>query len=110
MVMAHRAVITTVQLFARLGGKVIRGRVETDEDERPMLYTFSTCRDSIRTIPALQHDPRRMEDLDSSAEDHAADEWRYACMSRPYARPKPEAQERMSEGRRKATRRAGWRH
>jgi hypothetical protein len=22
-------------------------------------------------------------------EDHAADEWRYACMSRPYVRPKP---------------------
>ena len=22
-------------------------------------------------------------------EDHAADEWRYACMSRPYTRPKP---------------------
>ena len=49
-----------------------------------MLYTFSTCRDFIRTVPALQHDPDRPEDLDTAGEDHAADEARYACMSRPY--------------------------
>lgn len=54
------------------------------EDGQPMIYTFSTCRDSIRTIPALQHDATRPEDLDTDGEDHAADEWRYACMSRPY--------------------------
>lgn len=52
--------------------------------QRPMIYCFSTCLDSIRTIPALQHDKNRPEDLDSAMEDHAADEWRYACMSRPY--------------------------
>lgn len=40
------------------------------EDGVPMIYTFSTCADSIRTIPALQHDERRPEDLDTSAEDH----------------------------------------
>ena len=55
----------------------------------PMLYCFSTCRDSIRTIPVLQHDPNRAEDLDTNAEDHCADEWRYACMSRPWLRGKP---------------------
>ena len=48
-----------------------------------MIFTFDTCTDSIRTIPALQHDVNRAEDLDTDAEDHAADEWRYACMSRP---------------------------
>lgn len=37
MVMAHRAVITTVDLFKKLGGVVKRGKVETDADERPML-------------------------------------------------------------------------
>lgn len=56
-------------------------------DEHPMIFTFSTCKDSIRTIPALQHDRDRPEDLDTDGEDHAADEWRYACMSRPYVRP-----------------------
>ncbi len=50
----------------------------------PMIYCFDTCKDSIRTIPVLQHDPRRAEDLDTQQEDHAADEWRYACMSRPW--------------------------
>jgi hypothetical protein len=58
-----------------------------------MIVTFSTCADSIRTIPFLQHDPDKPEDLMTDSEDHAADEWRYACMSRPYVRtiekPKP---------------------
>lgn len=49
-----------------------------------LIFTFSTCTDSIRTIPVLQHDTNKPEDLDTAAEDHAADEWRYACMSRPH--------------------------
>jgi len=61
-----------------------------DGDIRPMLYMFDACREAIRTIPALQHDEARPEDLDTGAEDHVADEIRYACMSRPYARPKPD--------------------
>jgi ABC-type uncharacterized transport system substrate-binding protein len=48
-----------------------------------MIVTFHTCVDSIRTIPFLQHDPDRAEDIMTDSEDHAADEWRYACMSRP---------------------------
>jgi hypothetical protein len=56
------------------------------EDDEPMIYTFDTCLDSIRTIPMLQHDPNKPEDLDSDMEDHAADDWRYACMSRPFQR------------------------
>lgn len=68
-----------------LGGwDQMRARLKGDEDGRPMIYTFSTCIDSIRTIPALQHDPDKPEDLDTDGEDHAGDEWRYACMSRPW--------------------------
>lgn len=59
------------------------------EDDRPMLYVFSTCANFIRTVPALQHDPDRPEDLDTEGEDHAADEARYACMARPYLRKAP---------------------
>ena len=51
-----------------------------------MIYCFSTHAASIRTIPALQHYPARPEDVDTEFEDHAADEWRYACMSRPFVR------------------------
>ena len=68
-----------------LGGwDMMRNRMIGDGDGRPMIYCFSTCTDSIRTIPALQHDPDKPEDLDTNGEDHAADEWRYACMSRPW--------------------------
>ncbi len=63
------------------GWDMMRQRMESG-----MIYCFSTCVDSIRTIPVLQHDPKKAEDLDSSSEDHAADEWRYACMSRPWAK------------------------
>lgn len=60
-------------------------------DERPMLYFFETCYDSIRTIPALQHDPAKPEDLNTKMEDHSADETRYACMSNPWVMPTPDA-------------------
>lgn len=56
------------------------------EDGHPMVYVFKTCTDSIRTIPALQHDDKKPEDLDTDGEDHAADDWRYGHMSRPWTR------------------------
>lgn len=66
-----------------LGGwDQVRARLKGDE--RPMLYFFSTCTETIRTLPALQHDSARAEDVDSDSEDHAPDETRYACMSRPW--------------------------
>jgi hypothetical protein len=40
-------------------------------------------------VPVLQHDPERLDDLDTSAEDHIADETRYACLSRPLPAPPP---------------------
>ena len=60
------------------------------EDGEPMLVFFNTCIDSIRTIPALQHDERRPEDVDTDGDDHLADALRYALQSRPYIRPKPD--------------------
>lgn len=55
----------------------------------PMLYFLECCEDSIRTIPVLQHDESKMEDLDTEGEDHAADETRYAVMSRPWIKGAP---------------------
>ena len=71
------------------GWDQMRQRFIGDEAGRPMIFCFDTCADSIRTIPALQHDAANPEDVDTGGEDHAADEWRYACMSRPWARPRP---------------------
>lgn len=71
------------------GWDQLRARLRGDGD-RPGIYVFSTCVDAIRTIPALQHDTGRPEDVDTDGEDHAADEVRYACMSRPYVARKPD--------------------
>jgi hypothetical protein len=60
------------------------------QDGAPMLYVFNTCVDFIRTVPALQHDKNRPEDLDSSGEDHIADETRYVCLSRPWIAASPQ--------------------
>lgn len=70
------------------GWDQLRARLKGD-GEHPALFVFSTCKDFIRTIPVLQHDETRPEDLDTDMEDHAADEARYACMSRPYTPPLP---------------------
>ena len=58
-------------------------RMQFDENGYARLYVFSNCRAFIRTVPLLLYDAQRPEDLDSSLEDHAADEARYFCMSRP---------------------------
>lgn len=82
-----------------LGGwDALRARMVGDEDGRPMVVCFDTCRDSIRTIPALQHDPDKPEDLDTDGEDHAADEWRYMAMSRPWVKPAPKEPESSLRG------------
>ena len=64
-------------------------RLRFDENGKAMMYVFRKCTDFIRTIPLLQHSKTQPEDLDTEGEDHIADEWRYACMSRPYTPPLP---------------------
>lgn len=76
------------QLRARLKGKPLDIK-EVEEENLPgipMIYFMDCCLDTIRTLPALQHDPKRLEDALKTNEDHAPDETRYACMSRPYSR------------------------
>lgn len=76
------------QVGAVGGWDQVRGRL-VGIDGRPMLYSFSTCTALNRTLPALQHDDLRPEDVDSDGEDHAPDETRYVCMSRPWTAPSP---------------------
>lgn len=73
------------------GWDLLRARLEGGEDKFPMLYFFSTCTDTIRTLPALQHDEHRPEDVDTDGEDHAGDETRYACAARPWVRAEQKA-------------------
>ncbi|MGN1419212.1 MAG: phage terminase large subunit [Acutalibacteraceae bacterium] len=67
-------------------------RLHFDKNGYPMMYVFNNCKAFIRTIPLLMFSETNPEDLDTSLEDHVADEWRYFCMSRPIA-PRVEEQE-----------------
>ena len=68
----------------RLAGWMqVHYRLAFDENGFPMMYVFENCKAFIRTIPALQYDDHKVEDLDTDGEDHCADEVRYFCMSRP---------------------------
>jgi hypothetical protein len=90
---------------AMSGWDQMRARIVGD-GVTPTLFVFDTCRDFIRTVPVLQHDPMRLEDLDTNGEDHIADETRYACLSRrlsPRPPPSPRAPvDSWSQGRRVA--------
>ena len=69
-----------------LGGwDMLRQRLK-GENGIPMIYFMDCCTETIRTLPAQQRDEDNPEDIDTEGEDHAADETRYACMSRPYSR------------------------
>lgn len=58
-------------------------RLQFDSEGYPRMYVFENCRAFIRTVPLLSFSASNPEDLDTSGEDHAADEWRYFCMDRP---------------------------
>ncbi|MHB8511473.1 MAG: hypothetical protein ACYDCC_04780 [Actinomycetota bacterium] len=72
--------------------------------ECPKLHVFSTCENLIRTLPALPYDLRRVEDVDTKAEDHAADALRYLLMHLGTDvvfhsnQPKDKSQERALDG------------
>ena len=60
-------------------------RMAFDGEGYPMLYVFENCRAFIRTVPGLLYSGTAPEDVDTSQEDHVADESRYFCMMRPIA-------------------------
>ena len=65
------------------GWMQVHYRLAFDDNGFPMMYVFDNCKAFIRTIPALQYDDHKVEDLDTDGEDHVADEVRYFCMARP---------------------------
>ena len=65
------------------GWMQVHYRLAFDENGFPMMYIFKNCKAFIHTMPLLQYDEHKVEDLDTSQEDHVADEVRYFCMARP---------------------------
>ncbi len=97
-VLFRRADNKRVARLGALGGwDQVRARLK-GENGKPMLYFMENCTHAIRTLPALQHDSLRHEDVDTEAEDHAPDEIRYACMSRPYLPSNQPAKEPVFPG------------
>ena len=70
-------------------------RLQFDENGYSRMYVFSNCKAFIRTIPTLIYDEHKPEDLDTELEDHVADDWRYAAMSRPVAPLRPVAPKKI---------------
>ncbi len=94
----HPADNKRVSRAGAMGGwDMMRARIKGD-GLSPRLFVFNICKDFLRTIPTLQHDQNRSEDLDTEAEDHVADEVRYGCMSRPWTPSKPTTQKQHSSG------------
>ena len=63
-------------------------RLHFDEEGRPMLQVFHTCKHFIRTIPNLVYDESNVEDIDTRQEDHIYDECRYVLMENPISPPR----------------------
>lgn len=69
---------------ARLAGKMqFHYRLAFDPMGIPMFYCFKSCRHFIRTIPILIYDEKKVEDIDTTLEDHIYDEARYLFMEHP---------------------------
>lgn len=50
--------------------------------EEPALFFFSTCAQSIRTLPVLPRDERKPDDVATEAEDHVFDMVKYRCYTK----------------------------
>jgi hypothetical protein len=55
-----------------------------DDGQMPLLMVYERCADFIRTIPLLQMDITKPEDIDTKMEDHIYDEACHICMARPH--------------------------
>jgi hypothetical protein len=60
-----------------VGWNTVHTYLRWDENTDSKIKIFSTCKDLIRTLPALVHDDLHPEDVNTKGEDHAADDLRY---------------------------------
>lgn len=64
-------------------------RLRLFDDQAPMFQVYSRCENFIRTIPILQFDDHKPEDIDTRQEDHAYDSACLVFMARPMAMEQP---------------------
>lgn len=79
----------------RIAGKMqVHSRLMFRPDGIPMLQAFKGCDAFRRIMPAMNYDLIKVEDVDSSSEDHVYDEVRYMCMQFPIKAVAPSARQR----------------
>ena len=108
--MLRKGVVLRKADNARIVGYVqVRQRIAGDEDG-PMLYATKNCHDGFwRTMPDLVMDERHVEDVDTDQEDHAYDDTRYACQSRPWMTVVKKTAEKKKDWFREKEEVDGWR-
>lgn len=62
------------------GWMQVHYRLAFNKIGKAKMYFFKNCKAAIRTLPLMMYDENKPEDLNTSLEDHAADEIRYFCM------------------------------
>lgn len=80
---AHGCVWSPATRDGRLMGWQQMNLMLAGVGDGPLLYIDESCHYTIEQFTSCVHDPNDVEDLDTKQEDHAMDETRYACMSRP---------------------------
>jgi phage terminase large subunit len=61
----------------------LKPRIMPNESMGAGLQIFNTCTELIRTLPELVYDDHKVEDCDTTQEDHGPDSIRYLCASNP---------------------------
>jgi hypothetical protein len=54
-----------------------------ERPEKPGMWVFNTCVSFLRTVPTLQRDDARPDDVNTDQEDHCGDAARYGCNTTP---------------------------
>lgn len=52
-----------------------------ERPEKPGFWVADKCEHFLRTVPTLESDEKNADDINTDAEDHAADDWRYLIQS-----------------------------
>lgn len=66
----------------KIGLELVRGRMESSSaGVGPGIYWMDCCRASIATLPNLTRNPKDMDDVDTTSEDHIYDETRYRVLA-----------------------------
>lgn len=65
------------ELIRKMMKQALPPKIVGDIRELPGVFVFDTCQQTIETLPVLPRDDKDLDDVDTDAEDHIGDAWRY---------------------------------